>query len=233
VLGKLSDQIFNGFVRVIIIIMFRTRRWNVDFLDKFYAWSRIRRGTWMWWFFWEGDGRIRRGKEGAEGRGRRVREYSLTWNEGNGVVRQRVWGSVETTAVELQAVEEEEEGEKLFRLHYYRYYYCYYLVMLGVAEIEILRVGLVQETTRDPVPSMPETLGCPSAVGRVGRRSLTIDKRGYWNVFFLLRKRVMVELLLDVQPGEVEWVNQKEERTTMLVILLELKANKRMGEPRY
>jgi len=37
VLGKLSDQIFNGFVRVIIIIMFRTRRWNVDFLDKFYA----------------------------------------------------------------------------------------------------------------------------------------------------------------------------------------------------
>jgi len=29
------------------------------------------------WFFRGGDGRIRRGRKGAEGRGRRVREYSL------------------------------------------------------------------------------------------------------------------------------------------------------------
>jgi len=28
---------FDGFVRVIIIVMFGTKRWNVDFLDKFYA----------------------------------------------------------------------------------------------------------------------------------------------------------------------------------------------------
>jgi len=39
------------------------------------------------------------------------------WNEGNRIVRQGVWRSVEATAVELQAVEEEEEGEELFRLH--------------------------------------------------------------------------------------------------------------------
>jgi len=37
VLGKLSDQVFDRFVRVIIIVMFGTWRWNVNFLDKFYA----------------------------------------------------------------------------------------------------------------------------------------------------------------------------------------------------
>jgi len=46
----------------------------------------------------------------------------LTWNEGNRVVRQGVWGSVVATEVELQEVEE-EEGEELFRLHYYIYRY--------------------------------------------------------------------------------------------------------------
>jgi len=38
------------------------------------------------------------------------------WNEGNRVVRQGVWESVDATGIELQVVEEEEEEEELFRL---------------------------------------------------------------------------------------------------------------------
>jgi len=63
---------------------------------------------------WENKkGERRSGRKGEESQGIFV---ELTWNEGNRVVRQGVWGSVEATAVELQAVEEEEEGEELFRL---------------------------------------------------------------------------------------------------------------------
>jgi len=64
---------------------------------------------------WENKkGERRSGRKGEESQGIFV---GLMWNEGNRVVRQGVWGSVEATGVELQVVEEEEEGEELFWLH--------------------------------------------------------------------------------------------------------------------
>jgi len=36
-LRELRHQCFEGFMGIIMIVMFGTRRWNVDFLDKFHV----------------------------------------------------------------------------------------------------------------------------------------------------------------------------------------------------
>jgi len=111
-------------------------------------------------------GERRSGRKGKESQGIFV---ASRWNEGNRCATGYV-GERGGDGVELQVVEEEEEGEKqsvALRL------LSLLLLLLSrdVRLIKILRVGLVQETTCEPVPLMP--FCCPSAAGQIERRSVT------------------------------------------------------------
>jgi len=61
-----------------MVIILRSRRGDMEFLDEFHARRRgIRGRSWTRWLFGRLDRRVRRRREGTYRRRRRVWEYSL------------------------------------------------------------------------------------------------------------------------------------------------------------